>query len=158
MTSQPPNPRAASQGPSESAVENHLATFDHLDFDSWNKKDYDLFAEIHSDDVRVVYPDGSETHGYAAHEKWAKEFFAAFDSTISQHPIRLGQGEWTSVVGEMSVTFARPLKTPEGKTIPPTRKTWTGRMCTVARWREGRIVEEHLFWDNAALAKAVGLA
>lgn len=158
MTSQPPKPAAKNRETAAQGVEQNLATFDHLDFDSWNKRDYDLFGEIHGEDVRVIYPDGTETHGYEAHEAWAKGFFASFDSTISAHPIRMGSGEWTSVVGEISITFARPMKTPDGETIPPTGRTWTGRMCTVARWKDGRISEEYLFWDNLALQKAVGLA
>jgi len=158
MAFRPSKPSPATPSNASPTAQKNLATFDHLDFDSWNKKDYDLFAEIHAEDVRVVYPEGVETHGYAEHEKWAKDFFAAFDSTISEHPIRLADGDWTSVVGEISITFARPLKMPDGKTIPPTKKTWKGRMCTVARWKDGRIAEEFLFWDNAALQKGVGLA
>lgn len=153
-----PKPTTTSPGNANASIEDRLATFDRLDFDSWNKQDYDVFGEIHAEDVRVVYPDGTETHGYAEHERWAKGFFASFDSTISEHPIRLGTGEWTSVVGEISITFARPLRTPEGRTIPPTGRTWRGRMCTVARWKGGRIAEEYLFWDNLALQKGVGLA
>ena len=156
--SAPPTRTTQTPSKTDPAVERNLATFDHLDFDSWNKKDMDLFGEIHAEDVRVVYPDGTETNGIRAHEEWAKGFFASFDSTISEHPIRIGSGEWTSVVGVMSVTFARPYKTPDGKTIAPTRKTWNGSMCTVARWKDGRIAEEILFWDNLALMKAVGLA
>lgn len=139
-------------------TDENLKTFDRLDFESWNKKDMDVFEEIHAPNVVVYYPDGTKTEGYEAHEKWAEGFFSAFDSKIHTHPIKTATGDWTSVVGEMEVTFARPLKTPDGKTIPPTNKTWKARMCTVARWKDGRIEEEILFWDNAALFKGVGLA
>ena len=157
MPAQPPKPAATPHPTTDGSVQQNLATFDHLDFDSWNKKDYDIFAEIHAENVRVIYPDGTQTRGYAEHEKWEKDFFTSFDSTISEHPIRIGEGDWTSVVGEMSVTFARPMRTPDGKTMQPTKKTWKGRMCTVAHWEGGRIVEEYLFWDNAAMMKGVGL-
>ena len=142
----------------DATIDENLRAFDRLDFESWNKRDMDIFEEIHAPNVIVYYPDGTKTEGYEAHEKWTKDFFSAFDSKISTHPVKTATGEWTSVVGEMEVTFARPLKTPDGKTIPPTGKTWRGRMCTVARWKHGRIEEEILFWDNASLYKGVGLA
>lgn len=139
-------------------IDEHLKAFDRLDFESWNKKDMDVFEEIHASNVIVYYPDGSKTEGYEAHEKWARGFFESFDSKIHTHPVKTATGDWTSVVGEMEVTFARPLKTADGQTVPPTNKTWKGRMCTVARWKNGRIEEEILFWDNAAMMKGVGLA
>ena len=139
-------------------ADKNLQTFDRLDFESWNKKDMEIFEEIHTPDVVVHYPDGTKTVGYDAHEKWAAGFFDSFDSKIHAHPIKTATGDWTSVVGDMEVTFARPLKTPDGKSVPATMKTWRGRMCTVARWKDGRIQEEILFWDNAALFKGVGLA
>jgi ketosteroid isomerase-like protein len=157
MAPQPTTTDATAGRADPTTVERNLATFDRLDFGAWNGRDFDLFGNLHAEDVRVVYPDGTETRGIQAHEAWAKAFFAAFDSRIPDHPIKVGQGDWTSVVGDMTVTFARPLRAPGGGTVPPTHRTWTGRMCTVARWKDGRIVEEHLFWDNLALREALGL-
>lgn len=115
-----------------------------------------LFREFHADDVLVQYPDGSTTKGIEEHVEWANGFWSAFDSEISEHPIKLAHGDWTAVIGEISITFARPLETPDGETISPTGKTWQGRMCTVARWEDGEIAEEILFWDNLDVMKTVG--
>jgi hypothetical protein len=143
---------------SDNVQAQNLATFDKLDFESWNKKDMPLFKEIHAEDVLVHYPDGTTTKGIKAHVDWANGFFASFDASVTAHPIKVASGEWTSVVGDMTATMARPMKTPDGKTIPATKKTWKGQMCTVAKWKDGRIVEELLFWDSGAMMKGVGLA
>jgi hypothetical protein len=153
----PPSSSNVTSTPKTGVTEQNLATFDRLDFESWNKKDVPLFEEIHADDVLVHYPDGTTTKGIEAHVEWANGFWSSFDSTISAHPVKLANGEWTSVIGDMSVTMARPMKTPDGKSVPATKKTWKGQMCTVAKWKDGRIVEEILFWDNLSLMKAVGL-
>lgn len=105
-------------------VARNLETFDRLDFEGWNKRDWDLFSQIHGDEVTVV-GFGSATEGVDDHVAWAQAFIEQNpDSTIEAHPIRIGAGDWTAVVG----TF------PGG-----------GSMCTVARWEDGRIAEEYLF-------------
>jgi hypothetical protein len=31
-------------------------------------------------------------------------------------------------------------------------------MCTIGHWKDGKMSEEHLFWDNHAMMKQMGLA
>jgi hypothetical protein len=37
-----------------------------------------------------------------------------------------------------------------GKVHPPTGKSFELEFCTVARWKNGEIVEEKLFYDQSA--------
>jgi len=46
---------------------------------------------------------------------------------------------------------------PNGETIPATNKTFELEFCTVARWKDGQIVEEHLFYDQVGLMKQIAL-
>ncbi len=46
----------------------------------------------------------------------------------------------------------------KGKHLQPTGKTFTLPMMTVARWENGRMKEEWLFWDNAAFMTQIGAA
>jgi predicted ester cyclase len=46
---------------------------------------------------------------------------------------------------------------PDGKSIPPTGKKIKITMSTIAKWNNGCIAEEHLFWDNAEYMKQLGL-
>lgn len=46
---------------------------------------------------------------------------------------------------------------PDGKETPPTGKSFEVDFCTVARWANGEIVEENLFYDVVGLIRQIGL-
>lgn len=138
----------------------HLATFDTLDFDVFSNQKWDRLKESHSHDITVYWPDGHSTKGIEKHIADLKAMFEyAPDTRIKQHPVKIAQGEWTAVIGVMEGTFTRPMKTPDGKTIPPTGKAFKINMCTVGHWtKEGVMDSEYLFWDNQTFMKQIGLA
>jgi hypothetical protein len=106
------------------SAEENLALFDQLDFEAWNNRDWNLFRELHSEDVHVE-GFGTTTDGIEAHLAWAQAFIAQVpDSTIVAHPIRIGAGDWIAVTGVSN----------DGSTS-----------LTLARWENGQIVEEYLF-------------
>ncbi|MOA28949.1 SnoaL-like polyketide cyclase [compost metagenome] len=45
-----------------------------------------------------------------------------------------------------------------GKTIPPTGKSFKLSMCTIGHWKDGKMIEESLFWDNQSLLKQIGVS
>jgi len=145
----------------EALVQANLKRFDQLDFDAYShRKDMNLFKEIHCPDVKVVFPDGRVTTGIEAHLADINNilFNGTPDSRITSHPISFGSGEWTAATGVLEATFSEPMKLPDGKSIPPTGKAVKMSMATIARWANGCIAEEHLFWDNAEYMKQLGLA
>lgn len=142
-------------------VQANLKRFDQLDFDAYsNRKDMDLFKQLHCPDVKVVFPDGRVTTGIDAHVDDINNilFNGTPDSRITSHPISFGSGEWTAATGVIEATFSQPMKLPDGSTIKPTGKAVKMTMATIARWNKGCIAEEHLFWDNAEYMKQLGLA
>ena len=46
------------------------------------------------------------------------------------------------------------MKGPDGKMIPPTNKSFHVEFCTVAKWENGEIVEERLFYDLVGFMQA----
>lgn len=145
----------------ESALtEMRLARFDSLDFEVYSNQKWDEFQVSHSDDIRVVHPDGSVTVGLNPQHLDAMKpmFVFAPDTKISVHPVRFGSGDWTAVIGEMEGTFSQPMPIGDGRTIPPTGKSFKLSMATIGHWEEGKMVEEYLFWDNQALTSQIGLA
>jgi hypothetical protein len=105
-------------------AEQNLALFDRLDFEAWNNRDWDLFRQLHTEDVHVE-GFGQTTEGIEAHLAWAQAFVAQVpDSKIVAHPIRIGAGDWIAVTGVSN----------DGSTS-----------ATIARWENGQIAEEYLF-------------
>jgi ketosteroid isomerase-like protein len=45
----------------------------------------------------------------------------------------------------------------DGKAIEATNKRFKIDFCTVAHWKDGRIVEENLFYDLLGMMKQLGL-
>jgi hypothetical protein len=143
----------------EQVAAEHLAKFDDLDYNVFSNQDWVRLHESHADDVLVHWPDGHAVRGLKPHiEDLSAMFVYAPDTRIKQHPVKIAQGEWTSVIGVMEGTFTKPMKTPDGKTLPPTGKSFKLPMCTVGHWKDGVMDEEYLFWDNQTYMKQLGLA
>ena len=110
------------------AVEQNLAAMDRLDFEGWNKADWDgVFAHLHTDDVIVDVKGAETTRGLQEHIDAMKAWVGSTGkqpTQVASHPIRFGSGEWTCVVGQ----------TADGS-----------RMVTVARWQDGAIAEEYIW-------------
>jgi len=139
--------------------EQHLKTFDDLDFNVYTNQKWHELGKSHAQDVIVHWPDGRTTTGIDVHIKDLEAMFVfAPDNRIQEHPIRIADGKWTAVVGILEGTFTRPMPTPDGILIQPTGKPYRLMMATVGRWSNGVLQEEWLFWDNHAFMKQIGLA
>jgi hypothetical protein len=133
--------------------------FNDLDFNVFSKQAWPGFSKSHSKDIVVHWPDGHTTKGLDRHIEDMKYLFTyAPDTRITQHPIKVGQGEWTAVYGIMEGTFTRPMTTPAGRVIEPNGKTFRLPMATIGHWKDGVMDEEYLFWDNQTYLAQLGLA
>jgi hypothetical protein len=140
------------------AVDKNLKTFDELDFVVFSNQEWTRLHESHSKDVKVNWPDGHYTTGIERHIEDLKAMFVySPDTSIKVHPIKFGSGEYTSVIGVMTGTFTQPMPIGDGKFIQPTGKKFSINMCTVGHWKNGVMIEEWLFWDNATYMKQIGI-
>ncbi len=129
----------------------NLETFDDLDFRVYSGQLWDEFSKSHAEDIVVHYPDGTTTTGLDDHLEMLKPQFAfAPDTHIKEHPIKLADGEYTAVQGFLEGTFSEPMNLGDGKLLGPTGNSFRLPMLTVGRWKSGVMVEEWLYWDNAA--------
>lgn len=141
--------------------EERLAKFDTLDFDVFSNQKWDRLGESHAEDITVYWPDGRSTTGLDKHIEDLKAMFVyAPDLKITEHPVRIvsGDGEWTSVIGEMKGTFTEPMPIGDGKTIPPTGKAFSLSMATIGHWSGDTMDKEYLFWDGQTFMRQLGLA
>jgi hypothetical protein len=142
----------------EALVNARLKNFDDLDFNVFTNQKWGELHRSHSHDITVYWPDGHSTQGIGKHIEDLKAMFVwAPDTRIKEHPVRLGQGDWTAVIGTMEGTFTQPMPIGDGKTLPPTGKAYKIRMATIGHWKDGVMFEEYLFWDNQEFMKQIGL-
>ncbi|MEZ5105849.1 MAG: ester cyclase [Draconibacterium sp.] len=140
-------------------TENYLQKFDTLDFVVYSNQEWERLHESHAENILVYYPDGSTTVGLEDHIAALEPMFVFAPNTkITAHPIRFGSGQYTAVTGYIEGTFSDPMPIGEGKFIDPTGKSFKLPMVTIGLWKDGVMYEEHLFWDNMAFMKQIGLA
>lgn len=144
----------------QARIAKNLETFDILDFEVFSGQQWDRLHESHAEDIVVHWPDGRTTTGLDVHIADLEAFFVyAPDTRIETHPIRIGQGEWTGVVGVIEGTFSEPMPIGDGKFIEPTGKPYKLTMATIGHWNEDGVMdEEYLFWDNLTFMRQIGLA
>ena len=142
----------------DSSVSKHLVTFDTLDFTVFTNQEWVRFHESHSKDIIVHWPDGHSTTGLDKHIEDLKAMFVyAPNTSIKEHPIRFGSGNYTAVTGIMTGTFSKPMPIGGGKFIQPTGKSFSVPMCTIGIWKDGVMSEEYLYWDNQTYMNQLGL-
>jgi SnoaL-like polyketide cyclase len=144
----------------EALVATHLERFDDLDFRVFTGQKWADLHLSHAKDITVIWPDGHTTKGLEQHITDLKAMFVyAPDTRIKEHPVKLGQKEWTAVIGVMEGTFTKPMPTGDGKFIAPTGKTYKINMATIGHWNKDGVMDlEYLFWDNHSYLQQLGLA
>ncbi len=135
----------------------HLGTFDELDLVAFNDRDMKRIGEIHADDVIVHNPDGTQTSPFPPHEEELQYLFDTFDFVVVDHIVGFGYGEWTAGISISEGKWVKPITTADGRELAPTGKSVRLKIATIARWENGRIAEEYLFWDNADWNRQIGL-
>lgn len=128
---------------------------------AFNRRDQAYFERAHHPDM-VAHVMGSPEpiRGRAALAGALAGMLQAFPDmhVHNDYPLQFGEGDWTTVMGRVSGTFAGKIGRPDGTLIPGTGKAFEVNITTIARWEAGRMVEEWVFWDSALLAQQIGLA
>ena len=143
-----------------STEERNMELFQTLD-NAWNAQDQDVFVARHKPDVVVYWPGKPEpTRGIEDHLAESIDFWNTFpDQHLDNDPYKVffASGDWTCSIAHFTGTMKGPMKQADGSEIPPTGKSFDIDFCTVARWHEGQIVEENLFYDLVTFMKHIGL-
>ena len=135
----------------------HLEIFDELDLVAFNNRDMKRIGEIHADQVIVHNPDGTQTSPFPPHAEELQFLFDIFDFRVAKHIVGFGFGEWTAGISISEGKWVKPLTLPDGTVLQPTGNSVSLKIATIARWENGRIAEEYLFWDNADWNRQIGL-
>jgi hypothetical protein len=151
--------RLAEYESAETQAATNLTRFATNEFEGFNTRDWDVLDNLHSDDVHVFMPDGTEVDGLPRHRQDLLDMVSYMpDAKVARHEVRVAEGQWTAVVGILTGTFTEPMALPDGQTIPPTGKAVSIRIATFSRWLDGEMTDEYLFWDTGTFMSQLGLA
>ena len=140
-------------------AEDNLERMKALD-DAWNAQDWGVFRKHHAADTKVFWPGQPDpTVGRDAHHHESDAFFKSFENKLDNNPYRvmIASGDWTCTIARWRGRMIGPWQGLDGKVHPPTGKTFELDFCTVARWKDGEIVEENLFYDQIEFMRQVGI-
>jgi uncharacterized protein (TIGR02246 family) len=140
-------------------AEQNMELFQKAD-DAWNAQDVEGFASAHTEDVVVYVPAQPTQHGLDAHKEFAVNSFRTFpDQRVHNRPYKVffASGDWVCSIARYTGTMTGPMVAADGTEIPPTGKSFDVDFCTVGHWKDGKMVEEYLFFDAVTFMKQIGL-
>ena len=123
-----------------------------------NEQDWKTFDECHAPSVISYSPMTEEpTRDIEAHREAVKEIFTPFPDFRMTKIRSFGQGDWLCFEYTMTGTHTGPFKTGDGQVIPPTNKRISVPISLVAKIKDGKIAEEHIYYDRLAMLSQIGV-
>ncbi len=122
------------------------------------ERDWERFNELHDESVVVHSPVNPEPlKGLAAHREQARSLMKAFPDLTFERERVFGHGDWVCEVNTLKATHKGPLTGPTGEEIPPTNKPVQFQTCNVIKVVEGKIMEEHSYYDALGVMAQLGV-
>jgi len=122
----------------------------------YNAGDVEGLVDLYTEDATLVTPFGTFEGRAAIHESFSRDKAAFPDRTMAVD-VYVEQGdtladEWTWVG-----MHTGPLVMPDGTELPPTGKRVEFKGMELLRFRDGKIVVDHMYWDNMAAVVQLGV-
>jgi steroid delta-isomerase-like uncharacterized protein len=129
-------------------------------FDAWlaafNHHDEAAIRATTADDCVFEGPGGVRLEGGEAVTGYAKAWLNAFsDARLDVDHVAV-DGEWVAITGTFRGTHDGTLASPNGD-VPATGRRLEGRFSQLARFVNGRAVEEQLYYDQMDVIAQLGL-
>lgn len=127
-------------------------------YEALNNKDYDVAYSLHSEDhLRYDVRWQEPMRGLKDYRKFGEDFMNAFPDFRIEVVRAFGQGDLVCDEHVSSGTHTKPMKTQEGKVIPPSGNGFKVRSCHIYRIQAGKIVETSVYSDQMGLLAQLGL-
>ena len=111
---------------------------------------------IWSPDIRYTGPAGSST-GLQARAAGERVWLDAFPDVRIEQRHRLVAGDTVIMEGTIHGTHTGPLASPVG-VVPPTGRTIEGVYVSIMQFRDDRVVDQRVYYDQFDLLRQLGLA
>jgi predicted ester cyclase len=130
-------------------------------FDAWldafNAHDEAAVRAATGDDCVFEGPGGVRLEGGDAVAGYAKVWLNAFSDAALEADSIVVDGDWVAMNGTFKGTHDGILSSPNGD-VPATGRRLEGRCAQLARFQDGKAVEEHLYFDQMDVITQLGLA
>jgi steroid delta-isomerase-like uncharacterized protein len=123
--------------------------------EAFNSQDPEGRTAIEASDVEVMYPGGLVLRGHEQVLQLVRAFWNAIPDGKINVDTQLASGDVVFAEGTLTGTHTGAFRTPEGE-IPASGKPVTVRYATMKRFREGKLVSEHLYFDQLEFLQQLG--
>ena len=123
---------------------------------AFNAHDEERLRACYTDDAVFTAPGGVRLEGPQEIVAWAMAWLNAFPDAAATVDNELIAGDWATLQQTFTGTHTETLVSPEGD-VPATGKSVVGRVGEVIRVKDGKIVEDHLYFDNMEILTQLGL-
>lgn len=124
--------------------------------DAFNAHDEARLREVYADNAVVEAPGDVRLEGGDATAEYSMSWFRAFPDAKIEVVNEIASGDTVALEITFEGTHENPLTGPEGE-IPATGRHVKGRGAQVLRVEGGKVVEEHLYFDQVELMTQLGL-
>jgi hypothetical protein len=128
--------------------------------DAFNARDWEGVDAVHHPDM-VAHITGlaEPIYGSQAHSAAMRQFVRSFSDmqVNTPYPIQFGDGDWITVVTNVTGTFTGELTLADGKVIAPTGKAFDLEFGQTTKWDGDRLIIISAFWDANLQAEQLGL-
>jgi predicted ester cyclase len=123
--------------------------------DAWNEKDVEGRRQLCSPDIELEMPGGIAVHGVDQFLQVESVFWEALPDSQVKRTAELLAGDTVIGEGVLTGTQTGPFRTPQGE-IPPSGNTVNLRFASLKRVVDGKIVSEHLYFDQMEFMTQLG--
>ena len=122
----------------------------------YNAGDLDACMDLYAEDAVQIMPEGVFEGRASIHQRLAREL-AGFSDLAYEVGSFVEQGDAFADEFTIAGTHTGSLTLPDGTQLPPTGKRVAIRGMEFVRVRDGRIVVDNLYYDNAAVLAQLGV-
>ncbi len=124
-------------------------------FAAWAARNFDALAAMYDPEAEYIRPDGS-AKGVDAIIAYRRQVAEAFPDEIATVQAVFVSLEAVIVEWTQSATHTAPMKTRLG-VVEPTGKAFKDlRVVDIFRFRDGKIISDHQYYDLLSLLRQVG--
>jgi steroid delta-isomerase-like uncharacterized protein len=125
---------------------------------AFNERDWELSSKNYTDDVVSYNPESPKPDkGIDALRETGKEFVKSFPDIKMKSEVSFGQEDWIFRSYTITGTHTGYLLGPGNTKIPPTNRSLKMSAGVAYRFRNGKISEEHVYYDRLVFMEQLGL-
>jgi steroid delta-isomerase-like uncharacterized protein len=124
--------------------------------DAFNAHDEERLRASYADNAVVEAPGDVRLEGRDGATEYAMSWLRAFPDARLTVQNEIEAGDWVAYQFTFEGTHENPLVSPEGE-VPATHRSLKGRGAQILRIENGKVAEEHLYFDQVQILTQLGL-